>query len=87
VNEIDGLTFSVFPSVTDGIITVSFPAPLAEAAQIEVRDMNGRLVQNTNLGAGMTQTLIDLNAEADGFYLVRVNAGLQVSTEMVVKQH
>lgn len=87
VNEINGLTFNVFPSVTDGIITVSFPAPLAEAAQIEVRDMNGRLVQNTNLGAGMTQTLIDLNAEADGFYLVRVNAGLQVATEMVVKQH
>ena len=87
VNELDGLTFKVFPSVTDGIITVSFPAPLTEAAQIEVRDMSGRLVQSTNLGEGMTQTLIDLNEEADGFYLVRVNAGLQVATEMVVKQH
>ena len=46
-----GFSFRVFPSVTDGIVTVAFPAPLADVAQIEVRDMSGRLVHNTNAGS------------------------------------
>ena len=52
LNETEGFSFRVFPSVTDGIVTVAFPAPLADVAQIEVRDMSGRLVHNTNAGAG-----------------------------------
>jgi len=87
VSELDAFTFSVFPSVTDGIVTVAFPAPLAQGAEIEVLDMGGRMVRNSNLGAGMTQLRIDLNNEADGFYVVRVTSGLQVATERVVKQH
>ena len=87
LNEVEGLSFRVFPSVTDGIVTVAFPAPLAEAANIEVRDMSGRLVQNTNLGEGMTQLQMDLNSETDGFYVIRITSGLQVATEVVVKQH
>ena len=35
----------------------------------------------------MTQLRIDLNNEADGFYVVRVTSGLQVATQRVVKQH
>ena len=85
--EIKGLQFNVYPSVTDGQVTVAFPAPLAEAAQIEVRDLSGRLVQNTNLSAGMTQTRLDLQSETDGFYVVRVTTGAKVATEVIVKQH
>jgi hypothetical protein len=87
VAEIKGLQFNVYPSVTDGQVTVAFPAPLAEAAQIEVRDLSGRLVQNTNLSAGMTQTRLDLQSETDGFYVVRVTTGAKVATEVIVKQH
>ncbi len=87
VTGLETLSFRVFPSVTDGIVTVSFPTPLAQDATIEVHDMGGRTVRNTNLGAGMTQLRIDLNNEADGFYVVRVTSGLQVATERVVKQH
>ena len=87
VAEQNNLSFRVFPSVTDGIVTVAFPAPLASAAQIEVRDMSGRLVQNNNLGQGLTQIQVDLNSQTDGFYVIRVTAGLQVATEVVVKQH
>ncbi len=87
VDGIEALSFRVFPSVTDGIVTVAFPSPLAEGAEIEVLDMGGRMVRNSNLGAGMTQLRIDLTNEADGFYVVRVTSGLQVATERVVKQH
>jgi hypothetical protein len=87
VAEQEGLSFRVFPSITDGTVTVAFPAPLADAAQIEVRDMSGRLVQNNNLGEGMTQIQVDLNNQTDGFYVIRVTSGLQVATEVVVKQH
>ena len=87
VAEQEGLSFRVFPSITDGTVTVAFPAPLADAAQIEVRDMSGRLVQSNNLGEGMTQIQVDLNNQTDGFYVIRVTAGLQVATEVVVKQH
>ena len=86
VAELDGLSFRVFPSVTDGTVTVAFPSPLAAEAQIEVRDMSGRLVQNNNLGEGLTQILVDLNGATDGFYVIRVTSGLQVATEVVVKQ-
>ena len=87
LNETEGFSFRVFPSVTDGIVTVAFPAPLADVAQIEVRDMSGRLVHNTNAGAGTTQLYLDLNNETDGFYVVRLTSGLQVATQVVVKQH
>jgi hypothetical protein len=87
VNEQNGLSFRVFPSVTDGIVTVAFPAPLTSMARIEVRDMSGRLVTTNNLGEGMTQIQVDLNNQTDGFYVIRVTAGLQVATEVVVKQH
>ena len=85
--ELNGLSFRVFPSVTDGIVTVAFPAPLTSMARIEVRDMSGRLVTTNNLGEGMTQIQVDLNNQTDGFYVIRVTAGLQVATEVVVKQH
>jgi len=39
------------------------------------------------LGEGMTQLQMDLNSETDGFYVIRITSGLQVATEVVVKQH
>ena len=87
INGLNALTFSVYPSLTDGIVTVAFPTPLAETASIEVRDMSGRLVRNTNLGEGMSQLQMDLSNETDGFYVIRITSGLQVATEVVVKQH
>lgn len=68
-------------------MTVAFPTPLAETASIEMRDMSGRLVRNTNLGEGMSQLQMDLSNETDGFYVIRITSGLQVATEVVVKQH
>ena len=71
IAEANAIAFNVFPSVTDGNLTIAFPAPLLGAAQIELRDLSGRLVKNTNLSAGMTQLQLDLSSETDGFYVVR----------------
>jgi hypothetical protein len=87
IAEVNTIAFNVFPSVTDGNLTVAFPAPLNGTAQIELRDLSGRLVENTNLSAGMTQLQMDLSNETDGFYVVRVTTGSQTATKVVVKQH
>lgn len=87
ITEANTIAFNVFPSVTDGNLTIAFPAPLMGAAQIELRDLSGRLVKNTNLSAGMTQLQMDLSSETDGFYVVRVTTGSQTATKVVVKQH
>ena len=87
IAEANTIAFNVFPSITAGNLTIAFPAPLMGAAQIELRDLSGRLVKSTNLSAGMTQLQMDLSSETDGFYVVRVTTGSQNATKVVVKQH
>lgn len=87
VDETNPLAFNVFPSVTDGILTVAFPAALEAGANLVVRDLSGRTVRTENLGTGTLRTVVDLGQQADGFYVIRVENGQFAATETVIVQH
>ena len=87
VDEANPLAFNVFPSVTDGVLTVAFPAALEAGANLVVRDLSGRMVRTENLGTGTLRTIVDLGQQADGFYVIRVENGQFAATETVIVQH
>ena len=87
VAENNPLAFRVFPSVTDGVLTVAFPAALEAGANMVVRDLSGRQVRTENLGTGTRQTVIDLGRQPNGFYVIRVENGRFTATETVIVKH
>ena len=87
VDEANPVAFRVFPTVTDGVLTVAFPAALEAGANLVVRDLSGRMVRTENLGAGTVQTIVDLGQQANGFYIIRVENGVYTATETVIVQH
>ena len=87
VDETNPMDFRVFPTVTDGILTVAFPTALEAGANLVVRDLSGRMIRTENLGAGTVQTIVDLGQQANGFYIIRVENGVHTATETVIVQH
>lgn len=67
---------SLYPNPTTGQVTVSAP----NVTDIEVYNLLGEKVLSS------TETSIDLSAQADGIYLVKVQAGDAVYTEKVLKK-
>ncbi len=87
VAERNPLQFRVFPSVTDGVLTVAFPAATEADANLVVRDLSGRQVCTENFNAGSVQTVVDLGNQPNGFYIIRVKNGAATATETVIVQH
>lgn len=87
VVENNPMAFRVFPTVTDGVLTVVFPAALEGQTNLVVRDLSGRQVRTENLGAGTLQTVVDLGQQPNGFYIIRVENGAHTATETVIVQH
>lgn len=87
VDEANPVAFRVFPTVTDGVITVAFPAALEGGAKLVVRDLSGRVVRTDNLAAGTNQTIVDLGQQANGFFIIHVENGVYTATETVIVQH
>lgn len=87
VVENNPMAFRVFPTVTDGVLTVAFPAALEGGANLVVRDLSGRQIRTENLSAGTLQTVVDLGQQPNGFYIIRVENGARTATETVIVQH
>ena len=87
VVENNPMAFRVFPTVTDGVLTVAFEGGREGQANLVVRDLSGRQVRTENLGAGTLQTVVDLGQQPNGFYIIRVENGAHTATETVIVQH
>ncbi len=87
VDETNPLAFNVFPSVTDGALTVAFRGAIESTANLVVRDLSGRQIRTENLNVGTTQTTVDLGNQPNGFYIIRIENGAQTATETVIVQH
>ena len=78
------LKSKVFPNPFTDAVTLSFATPLAEAASLELLDVNGRSLRTQALASGTETTqLLDLDLPA-GTYLVRVTS--VASGEVLVTQ-
>jgi trimeric autotransporter adhesin len=76
-------SMSIFPNPSHGSFTLSLHS--AEASSYEVRDLAGRLVQRGTWTADAGTQRLDLSAEAQGAYLLRVFAGERLlATEKLI---
>lgn len=63
--------FRLFPNPTGGTSYLVFDEPTGYPMDLEVRDLNGRLVLYERIAAGATNHAIDMQGEAKGIYLVK----------------
>jgi hypothetical protein len=62
----------VYPNPSQGYIAVRFPAPLAQAGRLEVRDAQGRVVLAQWISTDAVATSLDVAALPVGIYMLRL---------------
>ncbi|MES2773021.1 MAG: autotransporter-associated beta strand repeat-containing protein [Bacteroidota bacterium] len=77
-------TISIYPNPASSSISVTHKM-VSKAATMRIYTLDGKLVQNVPLANGTTQTNVDINSLASGYYLVAINDGA-VSTRIFVKR-
>jgi len=81
------LKLDVYPSPSDGRLTVSFTLPDAANASVSLYSMSGQLVrnfENTQMNAGEFSKTYNVNDLAKGMYFMKVNAGDFSETHKVI---
>jgi PKD repeat protein len=76
---------NVFPNPTDGMVTISFINFGNEKTRIEVVDMNGKVVQLTNIENKPTCSL-DISSLSSGIYYIRTICKDKVYINKVIKR-
>lgn len=76
--------FSVHPNPSTGIFELQFKQPIAQA-DIQVMDLNGRLVHQEQTGVN-TQQKLDLNRLQSGIYLLKVATSNATYTQKIIKK-
>lgn len=70
LDEIEESLFVVYPNPTNGIVNIVLKNPINDVTSIQVTDVTGRVVYNSDL-EGLSFN-IDLSAAADGTYFLHV---------------
>ncbi len=81
--NVNMIELNVHPNPTTGLFTMELPQGASSNAVVEVLDLGGRVVFNTNSANNRTLRL-DLTGQANGTYFVRVTAGDQVFRSKVL---
>ena len=77
--------FSIMPNPTTGIISLDLSSYGKRQLQLDMYNLQGKLLRSTNMETGSGKEEIDLTAFANGMYLIRVRAeGLPDVTKRVV---
>ncbi|MFA6149927.1 MAG: YHYH protein [Chitinophagaceae bacterium] len=72
---IDQLSINVFPNPSSDLIAIQFNDIIRENINIELFDINGRLVQQTQLNQGSTIAYFDTRTLYNGNYIIRFRKG------------
>ncbi|WP_199118554.1 N-acetylmuramoyl-L-alanine amidase [Pedobacter sp. ASV28] len=71
----------IYPNPTQDIINVAFVAGVYN--QIQLIDINGKILKQISLGSSTTQTTISLNNVASGTYLLKFNGNIPLVKRIV----
>lgn len=86
-NEFKQLNISVFPNPASSLIVVQAGNLVKNDLEVELYDMEGKLVTKTQIGKGSTIAYFDVQSVAEGAYLVRISNGIQsVSNRVVIRK-
>jgi hypothetical protein len=84
VPETSGVRFGLSPQPADVDCLLTFDA-ITQNSVLTVYDLNGKMVMQENLAAGITQTRLSTAQLDNGFYLVNIDTGKKVlSTKLAV---
>lgn len=72
---------TVYPNPSGGAVTIAAQSIIKN---IEVYDLQGRLLQSSPINT--TQTILDMSLRAEGIYFVKINTGDGVKIEKMVKK-
>jgi len=87
VNEMDANALNVFPNPATENITISWENnPFSAVQEVEIRDLNGRLVTSLAVENNQTTAHFAVSDLTLGIYLVALRSTTQVSTQKFVKQ-
>ncbi|MCF8246292.1 MAG: proprotein convertase P-domain-containing protein [Saprospiraceae bacterium] len=84
VKELNGLSISILPNPTTGMVNVQFSQPTFEAVDATLFSVNGILVKNQAVQIGSKSTSFDLTELPSGAYLLRLKSGSAVLTEKII---
>jgi glycine cleavage system regulatory protein len=65
-------SWSIYPNPTQNILTVLFNSTLNTTQKIEIYNMQGQLVQQSNANKGLSKYSISLQVPS-GIYIVKIN--------------
>jgi subtilisin-like proprotein convertase family protein len=82
--EIQGMTVSLLPNPTSGLIFLKFSAPAPEAMEVTIFAANGISVQMQRITAGSTSATFDLGSYPAGVYWLKLKSGKAVLTEKII---
>jgi hypothetical protein len=76
----------MYPNPTSDIVNIQFALATSEVITIDLMDLSGRIISSKNLGVqqGFMNTQLNLDRNASGTYIVRINAGSNFSNHRVV---
>ena len=77
--------FNVFPNPTEANITVSLKIPSAQATQLELIDLQGKIIQKATIKTGQKQELIDMEKLPSGTYFIHAIQNGKDDIKKVVK--
>ena len=85
--SVERLQLRVLPNPSNGAFTVAFDLPGSSQINVELRDLNGRLLKQLHQGllpAGAQQLGVDAGAMPAGMYLLRVTDGIGSGVRKVI---
>jgi Secretion system C-terminal sorting domain len=81
-------SFTVFPNPSGGgNVQAAFGAALEDAGELQIFDLQGRMVMQVALQAGALGTRLDVGTLGAGMYLLRLQAGARVETQRLVLEY
>lgn len=83
VNSLSRATVNVFPNPSNEFIVVQYVGLLTPDLDLELFDLNGKLVYKTNIPQGSTAWFIDTRALYNGEYILRMKQGNEILTKKV----
>lgn len=76
--------FRLYPNPSDGKVFIELSSRGNEPATIEVVDQTGRIVYSTATESTMERFTLDLDALANGFYLIQLQAAGRTTTKKLI---
>ncbi|NOR88490.1 MAG: T9SS type A sorting domain-containing protein [Bacteroidales bacterium] len=83
--EMENISVNIFPNPTKDFINIEWKSQTNEKVDIQLLDMNGRVLQEKSFNTSSDGMKINLNSFERSNYLLRITNGHQIKTYKIIK--